>query len=93
MTLVERLRDAWKSASENSLLISEAADRIEQLEAENAALREDAERLDWLLNHHDATICSGGAHGPFNVWFRYSNRVTEEAKTPRSAIDAARSQA
>ena len=29
--LIKRLREAWKTSSENSLLISEAADRIQQL--------------------------------------------------------------
>ena len=55
-------------------------------------LRRDVERLDWLLDHSDATICSDGAYGPHHVWFRYSNRITDEAKTKRAAIDLAMSQ-
>lgn len=49
----------------------------------------DAERLDWMLKHPDATICSGGPHGPYHIWFRYSNRTTDEQSTARAAIDAA----
>ncbi|MDE2442637.1 MAG: hypothetical protein KGP14_16610 [Betaproteobacteria bacterium] len=49
----------------------------------------DTERLNWLLDHPDAAICSDGANGPFHIWFRYSNRTTEKAKTARAAIDAA----
>lgn len=49
----------------------------------------DAERLDWMLKHTDATICSGGPYGPYHIWFRYSNRKTDEQPTARAAIDAA----
>ena len=49
-TLVERLREAWKTSSENSLLISNAADEITRL---NAALQ-------WEQNRSERI----GTHGP-----------------------------
>jgi hypothetical protein len=49
----------------------------------------DAARLDWLLKNNDAVIINDGAYGPYHVWFRYSNRVTEKCKTGREAIDRA----
>lgn len=54
-----------------------------------AAGGKDADRLDWMIQHTDAAICSAGPNGPFHIWFRYSNRVTEEYPTARAAIDAA----
>ena len=63
------------------------------LKAELEAARKDAERLDWLLSQSDATICSDGVYGPFHIWFRYSNRTTDDAPTARAAIDAAIEQA
>ena len=60
------------------------------LMAEVEALREDAERFEWMLKHSDATVCSEGPYGKFHVWFRYSNRTTDEYNTAREAIDAAR---
>lgn len=56
-----------------------------------AACREDAERLQWMIDHPDATIISDGPYGPFHIWFRYSCRIVGEgSKTSRDAIDAAR---
>jgi hypothetical protein len=54
-----------------------------------ATAGKDAERLDWMIQHTDAAICSAGPNGPFHIWFRYSNRLTEEYPTARAAIDAA----
>lgn len=50
---------------------------------------EDTEMLDWLIKHSDATVLHGSAYGPYQVWFRYSGRTTDEFKTPREAIRAA----
>jgi hypothetical protein len=55
----------------------------------SAEVERDAARLDWLINHADATICNGGPYGPYHVWFRYSGRETDKFKTARAAIDAA----
>jgi len=55
MNIVERLRAEWRKPDHKPPEMEEAAgvikylrDRIEQLEAENAALRDDAERYRWL---------------------------------------------
>lgn len=56
------------------------------------ALEKDSKRLDWLLQHNDATVCNGGPYGSYFVLFMYSGRVTEEAKTQREAIDLAMQQ-
>ena len=66
---------------------------IEAQKAEIEAAQKDAERLDWILAHSDATVCSDGVYGPFHIWFRYSNRTTDEALTARAAIDSAIEQA
>lgn len=55
-----------------------------------SAAQEDADRLEWWIKHPDAAIVNSGAYGPYQVWFRYSNRVTDMFSTPRKAIDAAR---
>ena len=55
--LIKRLRDdEFGPPTEIEL---QAADRLENLEAENAALKRDAERLDWLEQHpwYDAQEC------------------------------------
>lgn len=44
-TLVERLREAWKDANENSLLISEAANLIEEQQKRIKVLREALKRI------------------------------------------------
>lgn len=69
-------------AAANPATILQLLDYVESLER-------DAMRLDWMIKHHDATICADGAYGQFHIWFRYSNRTTSEAKTARAAIDAA----
>lgn len=53
--------------------------RIEELERENAALREDKERLDWLCNDMG------------NQWaWTHMNSMLEDSTINRSVIDAAR---
>lgn len=55
--------------------------RIEQLERENAALRADKERLDWLLT---------GDGGFWVNWMYEKDEWTPELKASRDAIDACR---
>ena len=62
--LIKRLQWARLEAEERTMtdmvnLFRDAADRIEKLEAENAALKRDAGRLDWLEQHpwYDAQEC------------------------------------
>mgnify|MGYP000382589960 CR=1 FL=1 len=98
---VEKLRQALADTGNQwSELYSRAETKLTRLCAENKSLkaeleaaRKDAERLDWLLSQSDATICSDGVYGPFHIWFRYSNRTTDDAPTARAAIDAAIEQA
>ena len=45
--LVERLRVGIHTSADEQALRHEAADRIDALEAENKALREDAKRIYW----------------------------------------------
>ena len=57
--------------------LAEAADRLAELERENAALREDKERLDWLSSQKDQ---------PWLYWER-------PLRLTREAIDAFRKEA
>lgn len=79
----------------------EAAAELRRLAAENAALRKDAERLNYLEAHTkgDVTICAPGTHGgPVDKWLvtfddaydRYGAISREhQGDTLRAAIDAA----
>ena len=80
----QRERDEYIVKSDNYCALLMDANQ------ELASTKLDAERLDWLLKNADATVVSGGAYGLYHVWFRYSNRVTDEYKSAREAIDAAR---
>lgn len=54
--LVERLREANANSTQRCLgsgIFGEAADRIEQLERENAALVADARRYRWMRSRHE----------------------------------------
>ena len=89
MTLIERLRgwlvaDYIEAYTTGSTLIREAADEIERLTAENAALRADAERYRWLRSAKTGkpVVCTT-ADSAWNAWL---NTVELD-----NAIDAARS--
>ena len=56
-------------------------EKFKQLEQENAALREDKERLDWLLT---------GDGGFWVNWMYDKDEWTPELKASRDAIDACR---
>lgn len=93
MTLVERLRD-------QSLVISHPerdriADRIEQLEADSAALREDSERLDcigkMLFNCQWNGVVDSGSKVTWRMVSDYRHKVAKmEGTTFRAAIDSVR---
>ena len=57
-------------------------EKFKELERENAALREDKERLDWLLT---------GDGGFWVNWMYEKDEWTPELKASRDAIDACRS--
>ena len=105
MTLIERLRgwlvaDYIEAYTTGSTLIREAADEIERLTAENAALRADAERVDFLAAvKGGVTICAPNTHGGVDdKWLveydddpeRNGNFEECFGDTLRDAIDAAR---
>ena len=56
-------------------------EQYRQLERENAALREDKERLNWLLTHEG---------GSWLYWAIENGQWTPEVAASRAAIDAAR---
>jgi hypothetical protein len=58
--------------------------RVQQLESENAALREDKDRLDWILTHEGAS---------WLYWAAENGQWTPEVGAGRAAIDAARKRA
>jgi hypothetical protein len=62
----------------------EAGERIAQLEAENAELRADKERLDWLLTHDGGT---------WLYWAAENGQWTPEVGASRAVIDTARKEA
>lgn len=64
-----------------------AWDRVKELERENAALRADKERLDWLSQ----SKCAYYYEGPC-VW-RINEDKSSDSDTLRGAIDAARKEA
>ena len=64
--------------------------RIAELERENAALRADKERLDWLEGRAKDIMCAGDDRGiTIGAITNFQNYTTNEA-TFRAAIDAAR---
>ena len=67
-------------------LYANANVRIEQLERENAVLREDKERLDWLTNSLGWIIVGYPEADPSN----YATEDNTLADAWRAAIDAAR---
>lgn len=84
-----RIRLAEGCAARNQETTHICMNSIKALKEELEAVRKDAERLDWLLEHSDATVCSNSVYGSFHVWYRYSGRTADEAPTARGAIDAA----
>ncbi len=52
--LVQRLRRMC--GNDPNAIVTQAADRIERLERENAELRKDAERLQWIVDN-DVDAC------------------------------------
>ena len=69
---------SWQWAKANP---DAAARRIRELERENAALRADKERLDWLLTYEG---------GSWLYWAIENGEWTPEVAASRAAIDAAR---
>lgn len=91
MTTIERLRNASEYATYTGKasvytdrdLLRAAAEELESLQAENAALRKDKERLDWI-------ICNPSTF--FNNWM-YSTFMPKDCPVKhRNAIDAAMTQ-
>ena len=78
--LISAIKEAWRETIAQRLRIEELLQIVQHLERENAALREDKERLDWLEECHgwpeyiDAEWHFGG----------------EVFSSHRAAIDAAR---
>lgn len=62
----------------------ELATEVMELRAENAKLRADKERLDWLLTHEGGT---------WLYWASEKGQWTPEVGASRAAIDAARKDA
>lgn len=87
----------WEE-KENELceIIAEKAERITELEAENAALREDKARLDWLEHEGFATRSDPDKIGVHcwrldkSTWRWTAHRISSEFTTARAAIDATR---
>jgi hypothetical protein len=78
---------SWQWAKANP---DKAARRIRDLERENAALRADKERLDWLESAAKDLICTGDDRGiTIGVASNFQDYATNAA-TFRAAIDAAR---
>jgi hypothetical protein len=70
--------------------IDELLERVSALERENAELRADKERLDWLESVAKDLICTGDGLGvTIGVASNFQDYATNAA-TFRSAIDAAR---
>ena len=87
---VERMEAAlaqWKHEAMTGSNAQMLRDQNEKLEAEIAALREDAERLDWL---ESSDVSHGFCHMG-NGDYRHYAHQTEGYKTVRQVIDAARS--
>ena len=68
----------------NERCFGELRDNAEELERENAALRADKERLDWL----GSVKCAYYHEGP--CCWRINEDETTDGETIRAAIDAAR---
>lgn len=96
-TLQERLRSLTATLRRTPLPISSivpelqlAADRIDALEAENAALRVDAERMRWIAAHCRSTAEHWGGRWSIVIDGPAPVRHDEEDAL-YAAIDAARS--
>lgn len=92
MTLQERLRPGMHNigaARSHQAIMAEAADRIDALERENAALRKDAERYRWL---RDNMVQDGANYDGFMSTRDLFPRGNEYPGNLDAAIDAAMAQ-
>ena len=80
-TTDNRIVDAIRLLDNAADHIDSQKGRIEQLECQLAAAREDSARLDWLLNGGAVLIPNGSGHFTSKLHYKFD----------RSAIDAARS--
>jgi predicted solute-binding protein len=85
-SLERRLRAAEAEVKHLGVMYSEERKRAEKAEAENAALRKDAERLTWAENNPEAAmrelvswweLCG---HGAREIWFGFRTRIDAAMK-------------
>ena len=100
--LVQKVQQLETENAEQSVLLGKGGERecallgkVERLERENAALRQDKERLEWL-DEHDAEVQkyenSEDGSTRYEVWFFMGTDPSPvfSAPTLRAAIDAAK---
>ena len=94
LRLTAKLAVPYSTAMIGASHLNEAADTIDNLRAQLAEARRDAERLDWIIEHRayvvsDPDCCDG-------YWLNYARpdgtmwTQATEHETPRAAIDAAK---
>ena len=71
-------------------VVKELKDEIERLTAENAALREDTERLDWLSKFGEVIFYTSERRGGHEWFLDIDDEWAGHGKTFRAAINCAK---